>query len=121
MVTVSIASAVICFANMCHPALVGHGTPLGEFQLRHVATRQAGYGGDIMVFKEDTTSWWAVHRVLNVKGQHRFQRIRSSDARQRQGITDGCINVDAVVYQELVDCCSTQKMEVVLGPMNIEK
>lgn len=113
MITVSLALAMICFNGQCHPALVGPGTPTGLFPLVHYQTKQQGYGGDILVFKETDHSLYAIHRVytLNPK-QQRIAKLTSGTATQRQSITDGCVNVMPDVYQALMDCCSNQPLEI---------
>ncbi len=109
-VFVNIAAALICVASMCHPALVGVDTPRGEFQLSHYSTPDPGYGGDILSFKETPDSLFAIHRVIDVPGQQRLARLKSPDAKRRNSITGGCINVDPHVYEELVDCCYESKL-----------
>lgn len=110
MVIVSLAAATICFSGICYPALIGKTTPTGEYQLQQRLTEQPGYGGDVLQFTEDKTSWTGIHRVylLNPK-QKRAERLKSTSIADRV-ITDGCINVDPEVYKKLVDCCSTDKI-----------
>lgn len=106
LVEVSIALAQICFQGQCYNALIGKDTPYGEFDLSHRAVVQYGYGGDILVFREDAKYVWAIHRVwtLNQK-ENRMVRLQSSRIGDRY-ITQGCINIDPEVYKKLVDCCS---------------
>ena len=112
-VIVNLALATICFSGTCHKALVGEDTPTGTFVLRHVATRQPGYGGDVLVFHETHRYAWAIHRVwLLDPAQHREQRIKSSNPSVRH-ITMGCINVTPKVYDELISCCSASTLKVV--------
>ncbi len=59
MITVSLAAATICFLNTCYPALVGPDTPTGQFKVELVRTKAAGYGGDVLLFKEDKSSVYA--------------------------------------------------------------
>lgn len=101
-VVVHILAATICFSGTCHPALVGTDTPIGTFNITHYSTRRPGYGGDILSYKEDPKYVWAIHRVLDIKGQHRLERIKSNDPKDRV-ITLGCINVEPEVYKELVE------------------
>lgn len=111
MVIVDLALATICFANSCYPALVGNDTPKGEFQMIQRITAQAGYGGDVLQFTETPQAWFAIHRVWTLRPQeHRQQRLKSNDVKQRQTITHGCINVDPVVYEKLRDCCSAEAL-----------
>jgi len=111
-VIVDLGMALICFLGQCHPALVGESTPAGEFQLVRYTTESPGYGGDLLVFKEDDIQVWAIHRVLNVRGQHRPERLKSKNANRRKFITNGCVNIDPVVYDELVDCCSNATLRI---------
>lgn len=111
-ILVDVAAALICFAATCHPALVGVETPRGEFQLTHYTTPDPGYGGDILSFKETSNDLYAIHRVIDVPGQQRLARLKSPDAERRNTITGGCINVEPVVYEELVKCCYASKLVI---------
>ncbi len=64
-ITVDIGAALICFMSTCYPALVGKDTPAGEYQLTHYTTTVPGYGGNLLVFKENAKYVWAIHRVTN--------------------------------------------------------
>lgn len=112
MVLVKLLAAVICFSGQCYPALVGKHTPVGTFELTHYKTNQQGYGGDILVFAQDKDGVYAIHRVylLNAK-QHRRRRLKSHNPKDRE-ITDGCINVDPIVYKRLLNCCSRDILKV---------
>jgi hypothetical protein len=96
--------------SSCHYALVGKNTPTGEFQLMHYTTEAPGYGGDLLVFKENEKEVWAIHRVLDIPGQQRLARLYSPYAHHRKDITDGCVNIDPEVYKKLVECCSNSKV-----------
>jgi hypothetical protein len=100
IVVVHLMAATICFSGSCHPVLLGDATPKGVFNLTHYATQ--GYGGDVLVYKEDDKIALAIHRVINVRGQHRKERLASSQSAQREHITGGCINVQSEVYDELI-------------------
>src|SRR5688572_8660194 len=113
MVVVDLALAAICFMGECHPALVGKHTPRGVFALNHQATDYLGYGGDLLVFMEDRTRLWAIHRVYTaVSEERRVERLRSQRVELRQGVTHGCINVMPDVYAQLVKCCSNQALVI---------
>jgi hypothetical protein len=109
-VLVDMALAIICFASNCYPALVGVDTPRGEYQLRLYRDSTPGYGGDVLLFKETNTDVFLIHRVIEVPGQYRSQRLKSGDLRQRVDVTNGCINVDPATYKKLVDCCYSSKV-----------
>lgn len=113
MVLVDLATASICFLSQCYPALIGPDTPTGEFRLEQVRTQEAGYGGDVILFKETQNSIFAIHRVwlLNPK-QNRLQRLTSGNISERLVTTLGCINVMPDVYDKLVDCCNNQLLKV---------
>jgi hypothetical protein len=105
---VHLALATICYmhngVNICHNALIGVKTPTGTFEVRHMLTKQPGYGGDILVYKETATNAFAIHRVwLGNPKQHRAERLASNDPNQRKHVTMGCINVTPEVYNELKD------------------
>jgi hypothetical protein len=112
MVVVNLSAALICFLGSCYPALVGVATPMGVFQLEQRSTVAHGYGGDVLLFKEEENGAFAIHRVINFNpDQRRWQRIASPAPRDRV-ITDGCINVAPDVYEKLVDCCSTETLVI---------
>jgi hypothetical protein len=111
-VLVNLAAAIICFAGTCHPVLVGPETPRGEFQLTHYSTPVKIYKGDFLSFKETSDALYTIHRVVNPPGQERLARLKSKDVKRRTGITGGCINVEPVVYDELVKCCYASKLVI---------
>ncbi len=113
MVLVDLATATICFLNQCYPALIGTETPTGEFRLEQVRTQEAGYGGDVILFKETQHAVFAIHRVWLLKPrQNRLQRLASGEVSERLATTLGCINVMPDVYDKLVDCCKNQLLTV---------
>ncbi len=102
-VVVYLASALLCTAGHCYPALVGNDTPTGTFPLirRFVAAR--GYGGDVMQYSETDRDLFAIHRVwLGNPREHRLARLASPDPAQRRTVTHGCINVMPEVYDQIV-------------------
>lgn len=113
MVVVDLTMATICFLNSCYPALVGPDTPVGNFPMIQRMTQQAGYGGDVLQFKETNDAWYGVHRVwLMVPKEKRAERLASSNPNDRVTITHGCINVAPDVYKKLVDCCSNDTLSI---------
>lgn len=117
MIVVDLALATICFLQgtdaVCHNALVGPATPRGEFSLIQRMTKDPGYGGDVLQFDEDAKQVYAIHRVWTLKPeQKRLERLASPDPKQRNSITNGCINVSPEVYQQLLDCCIDHKLVV---------
>jgi hypothetical protein len=113
MVVISLLLATICFNGDCYPALVGRDTPKGTFQLTPMITKQPGYGGDVLKFKETETEWYAIHRVWLLKPeQHRLERLQSGVTAERVTVTAGCVNVTPDVYEKLRSCCSYDKLEI---------
>lgn len=108
-VVVNLSTSVICFLSVCYPALTGESTPSGEFTLQPYTTDSQGYGGTILVFKETEHSVFAIHRLIDVLGQNRNQRIKSEQPLDRV-ITNGCVNVSPEVFDALIDCCSGSKL-----------
>ena len=79
----------------------------------HMATQQAGYGGDVLKFTETPTDWYAIHRVWLLKPeQHRLERLKSDNVAERITVTAGCVNVMPDVYEKLLECCSTEELEI---------
>jgi len=122
-VVVDIALATLCIitppqyegfepTQECYPVLIGNDTPRGEFDLQQRLVESPGYGGDVLQFKESDNMIYAIHRVwLGRPWEKREERLKSGNIKYRR-ITMGCINVDPVVYQKLMDCCSTSKLTV---------
>lgn len=111
-VVVDVALATICYLGQCHAALIGADTPKGEYTLTQRLVQSPGYGGDVLQFKEDDKEIYAIHRVWLLRpAEKRAERLKSKDPDVRR-ITKGCINVDPIVYQELVDCCSNASLVV---------
>lgn len=111
-IVVDISLALICFAGTCHNALVGQDTPRGEFSLAPYSIEDPRYGGDLLVFKHDSSGVYAVHRVVDVVGQQRAARLSSPKAEHRMTITAGCINVSNETYDLLMDCCSNSTISI---------
>lgn len=106
MVIVSLAAASICFAGACHPVLVGDNTPAGTFKLSPRVVTDPGYGGDLLVYRENARYVWAIHRVYTLNpGEDRIARLRSPAPERRRSVTKGCINVMPEVYDKLMECC----------------
>lgn len=114
MVTVHLATALICFMGSCYPALVGKTTPVGEFVLEQRLTDSPGYSGDVLKYTDiNDNRILAIHRLWLLKPeQKREERIQSSRAKDRV-ITAGCINVTDEVYEQLVECCAGTSLTIV--------
>ena len=97
---VDLDRAEICMESDCRPVLIGKETPRGEYPLQLAKTDEKGYGGDVLVFKQDDTGAYAVHRIWTQKpSEKRLERIQQDTARRI--ITNGCINVDDETYNKL--------------------
>lgn len=96
----------------CYPALVGHSTPVGEFDVVERLTEKYGYGGNVLQFHETDTIIYAIHRtwLLNPE-QHRDLRIQSKNVKDRF-ITKGCVNVQPEVFEQLKTCCINEKLTI---------
>ena len=104
--TIFLWASLICFQigqqQACYPALVGKATPTGIFKVIRKTTTSPGYNGDVLVFSENKTRVFAIHRVwLLNKAQHRQERLDSGNPALRRNITNGCINVTPEVYDKL--------------------
>ena len=102
-VIVDTAKAELCFADIgqCHPVLIGKTTPKGRFDLQIYRTDKAGYGGDVIGFKQEKDFLFALHRVWTLKpSERRLERIQSPLVADRI-MTNGCINVGDEVYEKL--------------------
>lgn len=87
MITIWISKAILCVANVCHPVLVGEGTPTGTFPLVEIPSINS------MAFaKTETGKYFAIHPAPS---KRRLQLLQGD---KRTGITAGCINVSDDVY-----------------------
>lgn len=87
--------------NRCYPVLIGKTTPKGTYPMDIVRTQKAGYGGDVIKFKEENDFMFAIHRVWTLKpSERRMQRIASPVVADRV-MTNGCINVTDDLYNKL--------------------
>jgi hypothetical protein len=110
-VIVHLATATICFVGHCYPALVGHATPFGNYQIVWRKVVSPGYGGDILAFAEDSGGIYAIHRVwTSSPRQHRVERLTHGSPAERRWITEGCINVMPEVYDKLINCCTNARL-----------
>lgn len=96
-------SATICVAGQCFPALVGHSTPVGTYQLAHLSTLEPGYGGDVLVFHELPDRVLAIHRLYILGKAKRRVNLLNGPTEGRTQVTNGCINVAPDVYGLLVE------------------
>ena len=97
---VNLDRAEICMESDCRPVLIGKETPRGEYHLQLAKTDDKGYDGDVLVFKQDDTGAYAVHRIWTQRpSEKRLERIQQDTARRI--ITNGCINVDDETYNKL--------------------
>lgn len=87
-------------------AIGGKNTPSGRFLLSRLndltPEQQKQYGKDVLGFAETNGSVYAIHRMINVKGQDRASRLASATASDNF-ISNGCINVPTAFYDTVVD------------------
>lgn len=101
--TLFISKALLCAAAQCWPVLVGPSmSPPGTYSIVQRITADPGYGGDVLQFFETENMVYAIHRTWTLRpNEHREARLRDPNPRSRV-ITKGCINIDPLVYNELV-------------------
>ena len=97
MVTVFLAQALICVGAQCFPALVGDTTPTGVFPLVPVQVRGHEYMQAMAFAQDEAGRYFAVHTVP--RGATRRHRLLARGG--ATGVTNGCINVGAAVFQHL--------------------
>ena len=100
-VTVFIAKALICFANVCHPALVGENTTPGTYDMSVLYTEQPGYGGDVLMYDQDERSWSAIHSTYTLDPRRRREELYYGTNAAQRTVTAGCVNVEPEIYQDL--------------------
>ena len=112
-VIVSLSLATICFLDQCYPALVGKATPAGHYQLSERRVLAPGYGGDVLMFKEEPNDLFAIHRVwLGKPSEQRLDRLASVKVERRRDVTGGCINIAPNVYAKLLNCCGNADLVI---------
>ena len=80
-------------------------TGAGKYDLTYNRDQRlpSGYEGSVQSFDTGTNGeTFAIHRVLDVKGENRSGRLASATARDNH-ITHGCINVPAEFYNKHLD------------------
>lgn len=102
-VTVFIARALICFANTCHPALVGDHTVPGTYEMSILYTDQPGYGGDVLMYDQDRRSWSAIHATYTLDSRRDREQLYYNTTPAERTVTAGCINVEPHIYEQLRD------------------
>lgn len=108
-VTVKTDTAELCLPHKaCHKVLIGKGTPKGIYPLNVKGTRLKGYGGNVLVFKEEGDYVYAIHRLyLGNPKEQRDKKIQSENVSERI-LTNGCINVSDELYTELKNYFSVE-------------
>lgn len=80
-------------------------TGAGKYDLTYNRDQRlpSGYEGSVQSFDTGTNGeTFAIHRVIDVKGENRSGRLASATARDNR-ITHGCINVPAEFYNQHLD------------------
>jgi hypothetical protein len=103
VLVIILSTAIACVDLDCTQAIVGkdNKTPTGEYNSYYAKTNQYGYGGDVVVFKETTTSILAIHRPYPAitETNYRNRLLQNSDANKRK-ISNGCINVPSKFFDK---------------------
>lgn len=112
-VIVDLTAATICFLGQCFPVLTGINTPVGTFFMTERLTQERGYSGNVIQFFETEDKVYAIHRTWKLNSaQRREERLLSNNPRDRL-ITNGCINVNEVVFEQLLECCIETELKIV--------
>jgi len=91
-------------------------TPAGRFTLARIVDPH--YGTAFIVNEIRGVDWViAIHRVANVPSEHRPERLRSSNASDRQ-ITNGCVNVAKETIGVLERYLSAPNTPIYILPQN---
>jgi hypothetical protein len=97
VITVHLTAAVICFATSCHPVIVGRTTEPGRYGIDQKIALDPRYGGLVLEFDHDGYSWTAIHRTWPGR-----EHLYAKPAQYRRTVTDGCVNVQPEVFDQLV-------------------
>lgn len=91
MITLKLATAMICVGLSCQPALYGKGTPTGTFTTQRVFNTKTQRSSILFHRRGDLPL--TIHRLwLGIPSQRRAERLASPTAADNV-ITNGCINV----------------------------
>lgn len=113
-VTVFVAKALICFAGQCHPALVGHDTIPGTYDMSILYTQQRGYGGDVLMYDSDDRSWNAIHSTYTLDPRREREELYLNTSAAERTVTAGCVNVEPEIYQDLRD--NYRNLPLIINP-----
>ena len=100
-ITVFISKALICFASVCHPVLLGSDTKAGTYTLNVLHTQQPGYGGDVLMYDSNATTVFAIHRTYVTERVQGRERLYHNTTPAQRHVTAGCVNVEPRIYEEL--------------------
>lgn len=102
-VTIYLAKALICFAQVCHPVLLGENTQPGVYAMRVLWVASPGYGPNVLEFdRMKDGNWLAIHQTYSGNGVKRAH-LYTQPAANRRHVTAGCPNVQPEVYQQLLN------------------
>lgn len=112
-VTIYLAKALLCFAQTCHPVLLGEDTKPGVYDMRVLWVASPGYGPNVLEFdRAKDGSWFAIHQTYTGKGVKR-EHLYAQPAAKRRFVTNGCPNVQPEVYQQLLNEHRMDKLTIV--------
>lgn len=99
MIKIIISKALLCISHIgCYPVLIGHNTPIGEYNITHVVVENSGKREDVLMIKESSPGRIiAIHTVPNEK-RERLLEQQSTDK-----VTMGCVNVSKELFDYLVN------------------
>ena len=92
--------------SMNVPAIVGKvstPTPTGVFEVRRAFSPRLN--SNILIFKQDDSGVYAIHPVVDVKGQNRRLALVQDNPNIRK-LSGGCINLDKLHFDKLWDTAS---------------
>lgn len=111
-VVIYLGKALICFANLCHPALIGDDTRVGQYTMAVLETSQPGYGGDVLMYDGNEEEWYAVHRTYTRDRRRDRSVLYDGTTPAQRRVTAGCVNVEPEIYDQLRRDYSTSRLVI---------
>lgn len=111
-VTIYIAKALICFAQTCHPVLLGEDTAPGVYDMKVLWVASPGYGPNVLEYdRAPDGSWFAIHQTFT-GGRVDRSKLYDKQASVRRRVTNGCPNVQPHVYQQIFNDHRFKKLTI---------
>lgn len=100
---VILSTTIACIQDDCVSVIVGKPktpTPIGYYQTYYATTKQYGYDSELIVFKENSTKVWAIHKPYKTLHNKNYRELILKDINSNKFISNGCINVPSEFFDK---------------------